>query len=101
MRKLFLSPVGFKIGMLMVKRDDDQAQDKPIPMEDTDYLRVLRTIRNIASQRLLREICDEEADPYLHHVYGRQKYAVDAAFDALCEAVEQLWTAKKKAAEEK
>ena len=46
MRKLFLSPVGFKVGMLLVRRDDDQAADKAIPMEDTDYLRVLRAVSN-------------------------------------------------------
>src|ERR1700709_2100161 len=42
MLRLFLAPVGFKIGMLLVKRDDEQASDKPIPMEDSDYLRVIR-----------------------------------------------------------
>ena len=66
MRKLFLSPVGFKVGMLLVRREDDQAEDKPIPMEDTDYLRVLRGVKSLASQRLLREICDEAADPAVY-----------------------------------
>ena len=101
MRKLFLSPVGFKIGMMLVKRDDDQAQDKPIPMEDTDYLRVLRGVKNLTSQRLLREICDEAADPYLFPIYGRQAYSVVTAFDALCEAVTELWEQKQREADGK
>lgn len=95
MRKVFLAPVGFKIGMLLVKREDDQAEDKPIPMEDTDYLRVLRGIRNLTSQRLLREVCDEAADPYLFPIYRRQTYNVVAAFDALCDAVGALWETKR------
>jgi len=99
MRKLFLSPVGFKVGMLIVKREGEEAENKPIPMEDTDYLRVLRGVKNLASQRLLREICDESADPLLFPIYGRQRHMVMAAFDALCEAVGELWE-KKKAARE-
>jgi hypothetical protein len=97
MRKLFLSPVGFKVGMMLVKResDVDEAADKPIPMEDTDYLRALRLVKNPASQRLLREICDESADPYLFPIYGRQGHTVIAAFDALCDAIGELWEAKK------
>src|ERR1700733_5013342 len=63
MRKLFLAPVGFKVGMLLVKRDDDQAESKPIPMEDNDSLRVLRLVKNPTHQRMLMEICDEAADP--------------------------------------
>src|ERR1700733_13416254 len=96
MRKLFLSPVGFKVGMLIVKRDGDEAQDKPIPMEDTDYLRVLRYVKSPTSQRLIREICDEAADPYLFPIYGRQGHLVMAAFDALCDAVQKLWDEKSK-----
>ena len=99
MRKLFLSPVGYKIGMLLVKRDDDQASDKPIAMEDTDYLRVMRLVKGDASQRLLREICDETAEPHLYPAYGRQRHVVVAAFDALCVAVGMLWEAKKVASE--
>jgi hypothetical protein len=94
MRKVFLAPVGFKIGMLLVKRDADQAEDKPIPMEDTDYLRVLRAVKNLTSQRLLREICDEHADPYLFPAYCHQAYKVVAAFDSLCAAVGELWDQK-------
>lgn len=101
MRKVFLAPVGFKIGMLTVKRDEEQAADKPIPMEDTDYLRVLRMVRNLASQRLLREICDEAAEPAMYPAYGRQRYPVMSAFDALCEAVQNLWEQKKNALEGK
>src|SRR4051794_35214828 len=44
MRKLFLSPVAVKVGMLRVRSEDGAAPDKPVPMEDTDYLRVLREI---------------------------------------------------------
>ncbi|WP_020471485.1 hypothetical protein [Zavarzinella formosa] len=99
MRKLFLSPVGFKIGMLLVKRDDEQAGDKPIPMEDTDYLRVMRLVKNPANQRLLREICDEEADPCNYLCYGRKKHLVASAFDALCESVMMLWEQKRQMAE--
>ena len=99
MRKLFLAPVGLKVGMLQVKRDDEQAEDKPIPMEDTDYLRVLRGVKSLVSQRLLREICDEGADPAVYLVYARQEYAVVAAFDSLCEAVIAVWEEKKLAAE--
>jgi hypothetical protein len=95
MRKLFTSPVGLKVGMLQVKRDDEQAEDKPIPMEDTDYLRVLRRVKSVTNQRLLREICDEAADPYLFPIYGRQAYAVVTAFDALCDAVIAIWEEKK------
>jgi hypothetical protein len=96
MRKVFLAPVGFKIGMLLVKRDGEQAEDKPIPMEDTDYLRVLRAVKNLTSQRLLREICDENADPYMFPAYGHQAYKVVVAFDALCAAVSQLWDEKSR-----
>jgi hypothetical protein len=97
MRKLFLSPVGMKVGMLLVKRepDPDEAADKPIPMEDSDYLRVLRGVKNLASQRLLRDICDEEANPDAYPLYGRQSHAVVAAFDALCEAVKAVWDEKR------
>jgi hypothetical protein len=95
MRKLFLAPVGMKVGILLVKRDDEQAEDKPIPMEDTDYLRVLRGVKNLASQRLLRDICDEEANPDAYPLFGRQGYAVVAAFDSLCEAVKVVWDEKK------
>src|ERR1700712_3301632 len=59
MRKVFLAPVGFKIGMMLVKRDGNQPEKKPIPMEDNDYLRVQRKVKSPASQKLLREICDE------------------------------------------
>lgn len=97
MRKLFLSPVGFKVGMLLVKRDDDdQARDKPIPMEDTDYLRTMRGIKSLAHQRIVQEICDESADPAMYQVYGRQAHMVCAAFDALCEAVGELWEQKQR-----
>jgi hypothetical protein len=101
MRKLFLAPVGFKVGMMLVKRepDADEAADKPIPMEDTDYLRALRLVKNPTNQRLLREVCDEAADPYLFPIYGRQVHTVIAAFDALCEAVGELWEQKRQAAE--
>jgi hypothetical protein len=99
MRKLFLSPVGFKVGMLRVKREDDQAVEKPIPMEDTDYLRVLRGVRNVASQRLIREICDEDADPALYQVYGRQVHPVIQALDAMCSSVRALWEAKRQVSE--
>lgn len=96
MRKLFLAPVGMKVGMLLVKRDDEQAENKPIPMEDSDYLRVLRGVKSLASQRLLREICDEEANPALYPAYGRMGHSVISAFDALCEAVDALWDEKAK-----
>ena len=99
MRKLFLAPVGFKVGMLLVRRDEEQAEDKPIFMQDTDYLRSLRLVRNLSHQRLIREICDEAADPYLHPIYGRQMHSVIAAFDSLCDAVQALWEQKKAAAE--
>lgn len=99
MRKLFLSPVGYKVGMLRVKRDNEQAGDKPIPMEDTDYLRVLRLVKNPAHQKLLKAICDEEADPALYPLYGRQGHVVRDAFDALCEAVGELWEQKRQEAE--
>jgi hypothetical protein len=99
MRKLFLAPVGFKVGMLLVKPDGDHAEDKPIPMEDNDYLRVQRKVKNIASQRLLREICDEDADPSRYQFYARQAHPVIAAFDSLCEAVQDLWEEKSKEAE--
>ena len=95
MRKLFLAPVGLKVGMLLVKRDDEQADEKPIPMEDTDYLKVLRGVKSLAHQRLLREICDEAADPAVYLAYARQEHAVVAAFDSLCDAVIALWEAKK------
>jgi hypothetical protein len=102
MRKLFLAPVGFKIGMLLVKREDEgQAPDKPIPMEDMDYIRVLRAVRNLAYQRLLQEICDEAAEPAMYLTYGRQGHMVRGAFDALCEAVQKLWDQKKDAADAK
>lgn len=100
MRKLFLAPVGFKIGMMLVKREDDeQAVDKPIPMEDTDYLRALRLVKNKAHERLIREICDEAADPVIYPIYGRQMHTVIAAFNALCDAVAELWEQKRAAAE--
>jgi hypothetical protein len=99
MRKLFLSPVGFKIGMLIVRRDGEEAQDKPIPMEDTDYLRVLRNVKSLTSQRLIREICDEAAEPCMYQIYGRQGHTVIQAFDALCDAVIALWDQKAKARE--
>ena len=95
MRKLFTSPVGVRVGMLRVRRDGDQAEDKPIAMEDTDYLRVLRGVRSVTAQRLIREVCDEAADPGLHPVYARQGHAVRAAFDALCDAVQELWERKR------
>jgi hypothetical protein len=101
MRKFFLSPVAFKAGMFLVKRDGEQAQDKPIPMEDTDYLRVMRGVRNESSQLLIREICDEAADPYLHPIYGRQATRVKDAFDSLCTAVGELWEQKKNAEDRK
>ncbi|WP_020472379.1 hypothetical protein [Zavarzinella formosa] len=100
MRKLFLSPVGYKIGMLLVRRDDaEEAGDKPVPMEDTDYLRALRGVRGHTAQRLLREICDEAADPRLYFAYGRHAHAVVSAFDSLCASVRELWEAKKQARE--
>ncbi|WP_246173512.1 hypothetical protein [Limnoglobus roseus] len=85
MRKLFLAPVGYKVGMMLVKRvgDDEPAPDKPIPMEDTDYTRTMRLVKNPANQKLLRDICDEDADPSLYPFYGRQTHTVTAAFDAL------------------
>jgi hypothetical protein len=94
MRKLFLAPVAYKIGMMLVKREDEAAPDKPIPMEDTDYLRVLREIRNISHQKLLREICDEETNPQLYYQYGTIAHTVGAAFDSLCAAVILLWDEK-------
>lgn len=99
MRKLFTSPVGVKVGMLRVRRDGDEAEDKPIPMEDTDYLKVLRGVRNPTGQRLIREICDEAADPGMHPMYARQAHAVRAAFDALCDAVRTLWEQKREQAD--
>jgi hypothetical protein len=95
MRKHFLSPVGYKVGMMLVRRDGEQAEDKPIPMADTDYLRSLRLVRSPTAKRLLQEVCDEAADPYLFPYYRRQGLAVVAAFDALCDAVGQLWEAKR------
>lgn len=101
MRKLFLSPVGFKVGMLHVKRerDPEEADEKPIPMEDTDYLRVLRSIKSLADKRLLQEICDEAADPNRYPFYGRQGHSVIAAFDALRNAIPELWDQKQKGVE--
>lgn len=99
MRKVFLSPVGFKVGMLKVRSEGDEPPPPPVPIEDTDYLRVLRSVRSVTSQRLIREVCDEAADPGLHPVYARQGHAVRAAFDALCDAVQALWNAKKAARE--
>jgi hypothetical protein len=96
MRKVFLAPVGFKIGMMLVRRDDEQAGDKPIPMQDTDYLRVLRGVKNVTHQRLLRDVCDELANPETYPLYGRQTHTVIAAFDALCDAVKALWEEKGK-----
>ena len=56
-------------------------------------------MKSLASQRLIREICDEAADPAMYLTYARQEYAVVAAFDALCEAVIALWEAKKRCRE--
>src|SRR5262249_42938242 len=94
MRKLFLCPVSYKIGMFLIRRDGDQAADKAIPMEDADYLKVLRKVKNLGSQRLLQDICDEAADPMRYTVYGRNALGVTAAFTALCNAVKELWDEK-------
>jgi hypothetical protein len=100
MRKVFLDPVRLKRGMFVIKREQSgESGDKPVTMNDNDYLRVLRKVKNLASERLLREICDEDADPYLFPIYGRQGHLVIVALDALCEAVKDLWDEKSKASE--
>ncbi len=92
MRKLFLSPVGVKVGMLQVRRGEDEpAADKPVPMQDTDYLRVLRGIRHPGYRRAVQEVCDEAADPELYQAYGLQRHTVMAALDTMCDAVRALW----------
>lgn len=94
MRKLFLSPLRTKVCVLLVTRGEDDTADKSTPMDDMDYLKVLRHIRNHKSERIIREVCDEAADPYLFPVYGRDRHAVAAAFDSLCAAVRRLWDDK-------
>lgn len=87
MRKMFLNPVAIKIGTLMVKHDDGASPDKEIPMRDTDYLRVMRRIKDISHARLIREICSEDADPEAYYRFGSSNY-LRSAFDALVEADE-------------
>jgi hypothetical protein len=51
-------------------------------------------VKSVTNERLVREICDEAADPYLFPICGRQAYAVVTAFDALCDAVIAIWVKK-------
>ena len=92
MRKLFLSPVQAKIGMFIL-RDEDGAPSKPIPMLDSDYLKVMRGIRSDTYRNLVREVCDEAVDPRSYERYVSND--LGDAFDRLVESVKALWENKK------
>ncbi len=95
MRKLFLRDVSVKVGMLRVKSEEGAAENKPIAMEDTDYLKVLRHMRNNRWKEIVMGVCDEAADPEQANMYGRIGHQVGLAFDQLVVAVQALWEQKR------
>ena len=97
MRKLTLRDVSVKVGMLRVKSEEGAAEEKPIPMEDNDSLKVLRRMHNGPWKKIVLEVCDEAADPMLADRYGLMRHQVGAAFDQLVDAVQALWEEKKRA----
>lgn len=96
MRQLFLKDVSVKVGMLQVKREDsEQAYDKPIPMEDNDYLKVLRAIRTQRWKEIIMAVCDVNADHRLCPQLERIEGSVSMAFSQLGDAVVAVWEKKK------
>jgi hypothetical protein len=115
MRKLFLSPVSGKAVMLRIQPSDGTPPPE-FPIEDNDYLKVLRRMRHRAHQELVADVCNEELSPIVFYEFARLWTATDptpaeadrrkrqaadvrAAFEAMQNAVIALWEQKKQAKE--
>ena len=95
LRRVFLDPVRTKIGMLRVKTDDEASPEKPIIIEDTDYLKVRRAIRNPEWQAIIGMVCDEEADLSILPLLRLHQGKVTMAFGSLTDAIISLWEKKR------
>lgn len=93
MRRLFLKDVSVRVGMLRIKSDGDEpgTAATPIPMEDTDYLRVIRGMRNQKQKEVVMAVCMEEADAErLYPQLERMEATVHMAFGNLADIVKDL-----------
>ncbi len=97
MHRVFLDPVLTKVGMLRVKTEDEASPSKPIPIEDIDYLRILRELRNDRWKRIVALVCTDDADPRLIDQLERIEGTVWMAFSELSTAVKALWERKEAA----
>lgn len=96
MRKVFLQPVSRKSHMLRIRQGDEAATDKPVFIQDTDYLHVLREIRNPHSRDIVRDVCDEGADPWMARFYLAKVGQLMFAFDAMVNSVRDLREKKRR-----
>jgi hypothetical protein len=110
MRKVFLNDMKVKVGMLKIRNEEGAAEDKPVPISDTDYLKVLRQMRNPRWKRIVVEVCDEKTDARRIDILerlassGKERDALilhgikeqyGKAFDSLAVAIKWLWEMKK------
>lgn len=92
MRQLFLRDVSVRVGMLRVKSDgEDGREPVAVPMEDDDYLRVLRGMRSIIRwKEIVMAVCLPDADPGLFPQLERIEGTVYMAFGNLADVVKAL-----------
>ncbi|MHC5536679.1 hypothetical protein ACYOEI_00210 [Singulisphaera rosea] len=99
MRQLFLKDVSARVGMLRVKSDGEASSENPVavPMEDNDYLKVLRGMRVIRWKEIVMAVCTVDADPRLYPQLERMEGTVSMAFGNMADSVKALWEQKRAA----
>jgi hypothetical protein len=100
MRKVFLRGVATLKTVAMYQSPDTEPVTPPrFPIEDNDYLKVLRLIRHAPHRDVITEAVDDYADATtLYHLIAMRARVRDA-FRALTVAVQQLWDQKEAAIE--
>jgi hypothetical protein len=102
MRTVFLRPLamGRHMEITAYSPSDDTTEPPKYPIEDNDYLKVLRDMRHRWQQEIVTEACDDNGDTViLNHLIAIPRQKVCDAFDAMSRAINRLID-KKEAAEE-
>ncbi len=94
MRKVLGRDLGYVVGTLRVKSDETPLSvGEGFVIEDTDYLKVLRKMRNPRWKSIVMAICHEEAHERDCQQYPKEQ--MHPALDQLAGAIKNLWDNKK------
>jgi hypothetical protein len=117
LRSVFLTPIAAKTIVFFIPPDDEAAPDVSVPIDDADYLKVLRRMRHENDRLIVIEICAEtlDADAFLARIARLRNPKLPGydfkrlddfltplrnAFDALGRAQAAYWKQKRERAEQ-